>query len=303
MAIPDFQLTILPSLQGLADGAEHHVKDIRAIVAKKFNVSAEEQLIPIPSGGAKLFANRVAWGLAYLKMAELVESSKRSYYQITKMGKKILEKPPETISVRWLKDNTPFDTKKGSEPDREESTHSETEVIEKSTPDELIASGYRRIRQELKNEILQMVKSASPSFFERLVIDLLMEMGYGTDDDESGIVTGKSGDGGIDGLIKQDKLGLERIYVQAKKWENPVGREEIQKFAGALQGRRAKKGVFITTSIFSQPASDYANAIETRIVLIDGDMLTDLMIDHNVGVSVKDTYTTKRIDSDYFSEE
>jgi restriction system protein len=166
-----------------------------------------------------------------------------------------------------------------------------------------MAHGYQQIREELASELLRRVKEASPAFFERLVIELLVAMGYGGSLEEAGSVIGKSGDGGIDGIIKEDKLGLDTIYVQAKRWANVVGRPEIQKFAGALQGQRARKGIFITTSSFTKEAEDFASSIETRIVLIDGDDLSDYMIDHGVGVTSIQTYTVKRLDSDFFVEE
>ncbi len=294
---------MLPVLKCLAGGQEMHVKAIREIIAKQFSVSESEQEIPIPSGGSKLFANRVAWAIAYLKMSALIDSAKRSYYKATVAGLQILAKPPAAISIRWLKENTDFEEKKESWPSSQQTSQEQPIEVEPRTPDELLDAGFEQIREELKHELLDMVKNSSPSFFEKLVLDLLLRMGYGADGENSGIVTGKSGDGGIDGLIKEDKLGLERIYIQAKKWENQVPGPEIQKFAGALQGRRAKKGVFITTSTFSKPAHDYVSSIDARIVLIDGQTLTDLMIAYDIGVSLKKNYAVKRIDSDYFTDE
>jgi restriction system protein len=178
-----------------------------------------------------------------------------------------------------------------------------TEVEESKTPDELLAESYQTIRDALANEIIDKVKTCSPLFFERLVVELLVKMGYGGTREDAGQAIGRSGDEGIDGIIKEDRLGLDVIYLQAKRWENTVSRPEIQKFAGALQGKRAKKGVFITTSDYSKEARDFVANIENKIILIDGDELSDLMIDHGIGVSVVTTYEIKRIDSDYFIEE
>jgi restriction system protein len=171
------------------------------------------------------------------------------------------------------------------------------------TPEDLLASAYRRLRRDLEIELIEQVKAASPTFFERLVIDLLVAMGYGGSRQDAGRAIGKSGDGGIDGIIKEDKLGLDVIYVQAKRWEGTVGRPEIQKFAGALQGQRAAKGIFITTSTYSRDAIEYAEIINSKIILIDGEQLAGLMIDHNVGVSTVGMYELKRIDNDYFEGE
>jgi len=303
MAIPDFQACMLPIMQALSDGSEKHVQKIREHVAQLFNTTVDEQEILIPSGGAKLFSNRVAWGIAYLKMAELVESKKRSHYSLTPAGLSTMKSPPQFINIRWLHDNTNFKDKKASWPSAQGTDESPSDRTPSQTPDEMIEYGFAQINQQLKRQLLEMIKAGSPAFFEKLVLDLLLAMGYGTEDEDSGIVTGKTGDEGIDGLIKEDKLGLERIYVQAKKWEGSVGSQELQKFAGALQGRRARKGVFITTSSFSQPAQDFVNKIDTRIVLIDGEMLTELMIANDVGVSLKKAYEIKKLDSDYFIEE
>jgi restriction system protein len=187
--------------------------------------------------------------------------------------------------------------------DKNEVAEVETEITSKQTPEELLEDGYQRIRQELAQELLNRVKSSSPRFFERLVVELLVKMGYGGSIKDAGQVIGKSGDEGIDGTIKEDRLGLDVIYIQAKKWEGAVGRPEIQKFVGALYGQRAKKGVFITTSSFSHEATEYVKNIDNKIVLIDGKQLTELMIDHGVGVAIVSTYEVKKVDNDYFTEE
>jgi restriction system protein len=175
--------------------------------------------------------------------------------------------------------------------------------LEIETPEERMATAYQTLRADLQADLIEQVKSASPPFFERLVVDLLLAMGYGGSRQDAGRAIGKSGDGGIDGIIKEDKLGLDVIYIQAKRWEGTVGRPEVQKFAGALQGHRASKGVFITTSSFTREAEEYANAINTKLILINGAVLTELMIDHNVGVATTGTYELKRVDADYFEGE
>ncbi len=185
---------------------------------------------------------------------------------------------------------------------RREKSHSEEAVATDQTPEESLESAYQKLREGLASEILQITKSGSPAFFEQLVVDLLVKKGYGGSRREAGQALGKSGDGGIDGIIKEDKLGLDIIYIQAKRWDGSVGRPEVQKFAGALQGQRAKKGIFITTSAFTKDATDYAAFIDSKIILIDGARLAEFMIDHGIGVATQATYEIKRIDSDYFTE-
>ncbi|GAB4373309.1 MAG: hypothetical protein Kow0042_17120 [Calditrichia bacterium] len=182
-------------------------------------------------------------------------------------------------------------------------THQKKKEIEIDTPEESLENAYQKVRSELTKELLLQIKSSPPSFFEKLVIDLLVKMGYGGSRREAGEAVGRTGDEGIDGIIKEDRLGLDIIFIQAKRWDVPVGRPEIQKFAGALQGQRAKKGIFITTSSFTKEAIDYVSRIDSKIILIDGEQLADLMIDFNVGVSVSTVYEIKKIDLDYFSED
>ncbi|MCE9498924.1 MAG: restriction endonuclease [Leptospira sp.] len=304
MPIPDFQSAMLPVISFLKDGKERHVNEIKDSVAEIFGVTTEEREILLPSGGSKLFSNRVAWAIAHLKMAEVIESPKRSYYRITDSGKKLLKDPPERITLKYL-DNFPVFKQKreGWRKEEQDTPENDQETFSSKTPDELIESGYYKIRNELAIELLTKIKTLSPEFFERLVIDLLLKLGYGGSKIDRAEVTGRSGDEGIDGIIKEDKLGLDVIYVQAKRWENSVGSQEIQKFAGALQGQRAKKGIFITTSTFTQPALDFVQKIDSKIILIDGKTLSEFMIDNNVGVSLKNTFEIKKIDTDYFTED
>lgn len=236
-----------------------------------------------------------------MKKAGLVESTRRGYFRITDRGLDVLKQQPEKINAAYLKQFPEFIefTKKQPESNQEP----EQERDETQTPEEDIEVAYQTIRQGLANELLQIIKNHSPSFFERVVIDLLLKMGYGGTRKDAGQAIGKSGDEGIDGIIKEDRLGLDIVYIQAKRWENAVGRPEIQKFAGALQGQRAKKGIFITTSTFTESAKEYVSRIDSKIVLIDGETLAQLMIDYHIGVTTIASYELKRIDSDYFTEE
>lgn len=303
MAVPDFQTLMLPILKIFNDSKEHHVEEVRRIIAKNFDLNDEDLNSLLPSGTSKLYNNRVAWSITHLKMADLIESTKRSIYLITKDGLELIAKNPSRIDLNLLKTISAYAEKKKSWGKTEE--FEPTDSIEKSekTPDELIEEGYEKIKFEISNEIIRTIKSCSPHFFEKLVLDVLINLGYGGSNLDQAKVLGKTGDDGVDGLINEDKLGLDVIYVQAKRWENQVGQPEIQKFAGALQGQRAKKGIFITTSNFSKPALEYVEKIENRIILIDGKKLAELMIDNNVGVSTKKVFSIKRIDTDYFIEE
>ena len=292
---------MLPLLKSLNDEKIKNSNDLREILIKHFKITEEEQKIKTPNGKQFLFYNRVAWSFTYLKMAELILSPERGKYKITNSGLEVLKKPQEKITIKFLKTIPNFI--KNRNPNKDKQIEEEDEEITEKTPDELIELGVSQINHELSNLLLTEIKGCSPYFFEELVIDLLLKMGYGGSNIENGEVTSKSGDEGIDGIIKEDKLGLDRIYVQAKKWENTVGRPDIQKFVGALQGKRAKKGIFITTSNFSKEAVDYTNNLDIVVVLIDGDKLTNLMIENEIGVSVNNIYKIKKIDTDYFIED
>lgn len=268
----------------------------------------------LPSGTAPLFDNRVGWARTYLKQAGLLESMRRGYFRITPRGKATLASGPKHIDTTLLLQFEEFrafrarrkevgETSISDQSGAVVATPAEVDLLPQQTPEDMLASAYRRLRGDLELELLDQVKQASLAFFERLVIDLLVSMGYGGSRQDAGRAIGKSGDGGIPGIIKEDKLGLDVIYVQAKRWEGTVGRPEIQKFAGALQGQRANKGVFITTSSYSREAIEYAGVISSKIILVDGQQLTALMIDHNVGVSTVGMYELKRMDNDYFEGE
>ena len=248
--IPDFQSIMLPALKVFENKEVLSTKDIREEMISYFNITEEEQKERTPSGKQLLYYNRVAWAITYLKMGELIESQERGKYKITDLGRKILNNPPEKISISFLKTLPNFE--KNRNPNKQEIDLKKTDDddISDKTPDELIEIGFTQINNELSNLLMDYIKNASPYFFEQLVLDLLLSIGYGGSDIESGVLTSKGSDEGIDGIIKEDKLGLDKIYIQAKKWEHTVGRPEIQKFVGALQGQRAKKGIFITTSHF-----------------------------------------------------
>ncbi|MBC5797074.1 MAG: restriction endonuclease [Sphaerospermopsis kisseleviana] len=306
MSIPDFQSVMLPLLQYAGDGKEHSLRDAITFLADVFNLSDEERKELLSSGQQAVFDNRVGWARTHLKKAGLLESPKRGFFQITNRGKEILKQNNPEINVKFLNQFPEFIEFKTikKDNDKSESEITEDSEILETTPQESIEFGYQKIRKELELELLNRVKSCSPDFFERLVVDLLVKMGYGGSRRDAGRAIGKAGDGGIDGIIKEDKLGLDIVYIQAKRWDNTVvGRPEIQKFVGALHGQRARKGVFITTSKFSQDAREYVSIIDSKIVLIDGQELAQLMIDNHVGVSTVSIYEIKKIDSDYFTDE
>lgn len=296
---------MLPLLQFAADGKEHSIRETRETLAQKFKVSDQELKELLPSGQQPVFDNRVAWAKSYLQQAGALVSSRRGYFQISERGSEILRDPPQRITVKYLERFPEFVEFRSV---REKNTNKTTpsgSLLESTgqTPEEALGNAYVRLRADLASELLLRVRTASPLFFERLVVELLLKMGYGGSRTEAGEAIGSSGDEGIDGIINEDRLGLDVIYLQAKKWEATIGRPEIQKFVGALQGKRARKGVFITTSGFSAEAKDYVSKIEPKVVLIDGGQLSQLMIDFNVGVTSVASYETKRVDSDYFAEE
>lgn len=306
MAIPDYQTLMLPVLKLASDGKEHKFSQAVEELANEFSLTTEERNELLPSGSQAVFNNRVGWARSYLKQAGLLVSPKRGFFSITEKGMELLAKNPTQIDSSVLEQYPEFVEFKNRKKDKSEIGLEPVSTFESEstlTPEDALASAYNKLRLSLESEILCAVKEASPSFFERLVIDLLVKMGYGGNRQDAGKALGKSGDGGIDGIINEDRLGLDVIYIQAKRWEGVVGRPEIQKFAGALQGQRAKKGVFITTSSFSKEAREYVSVIESKIILIDGEHLAKLMAEHNVGVSTVGQYEVKKLDSDYFDNE
>ena len=293
---------MLPFLTIISDGLEHTTSETNEKLADYFQLTDDELNQYLPSGAAKTFPNRVAWAKSYFKMAGLLENTKRSSFKITEAGKKFLKENPNEINIKVLKTLPTFLERTGRSKDEDNSIDVDGSQSE-STPEEVLESSYLKIRKNLSQELLLKIKNCSPSFFESLVVELLVKMGYGGSIQDAGRSIGRSGDEGIDGIIKEDRLGLDVIYIQAKRWEGVVGRPEIQKFIGALAGQGAKKGVFITTSRFTNEAKEYHPKNDTKIVLIDGDQLTDLMIDFNLAVSTVNTFEIKRIDNDYFGEE
>lgn len=305
MAIPDFQSIMLPLLHHYGDGREHPNPETAEAVARHFSLSDDELAQLLPSGSKTVVSNRISWAKAYFVKAGLIESPRRAVYRITDRGREVLRDSPAEIDVKYLDrfpEHREFRTKTRKVADPSAATGNGS-AIDELTPEDHIAVGYQQLRERLREELLQKVKEAPPDFFEQLVIDLLLAMGYGGSRQDAGKAVGRGGDGGIDGIIKEDRLGLDVIYMQAKRWDGVVGRPEIQKFAGALQGQRARKGVFITTSSYTKDARDYAAMIDSRIILIDGEELAGLMIDYGIGVTQVASYVVKRLDSDYFAQE
>ncbi|MFL5762166.1 MAG: restriction endonuclease [Thermomicrobiales bacterium] len=309
MAIPDYQSLMLPVLQFLKDGHEHTTSQCVEFLADQFGLSSEERLQLLPSGSQPVFANRVGWTTTYQVKAGLIERTARSRIRITSSGQHTLLQNPPRIDNAYLSQFPGFAEFRSRAHPKESLKIKSTGATPASTasgqglsPDEQLEETYLGLRQKLAQELLERVKLAPPIFFERLVIDLLVSMGYGGSRPDAARAVGGTGDGGIDGIIKEDKLGLDSVYIQAKRWERQVGRPDVQAFAGSLEGQRARKGVYITTSSFSKDALDYVTRIEKRIVLIDGEELTSLMIDHGVGVADVVSYHIKRVDADYFED-
>jgi len=303
MAIPDFQSFFKPLLEIAADGEEHSLKEAREKLAKIFELNEEDLNELLPSGTQKKFDNRVAWAKSYLVQAKILETTRRAHFKITDRGRKLLAQGHDRIDVKILSQFPEFVEFHAPNKQNKSTSGASSEETSSETPEEILQKAYQSIRNELAREILERIKSNSPSFFEKLVIDLMVAMGYGGSRADAGKSVGQSGDEGIDGIIKEDRLGLDVIYLQAKRWEGTVGRPEIQKFVGALHGKRARKGVFITTGKFSDEAREYVRTIDPKVILIDGRELSEYMIDLNLGTSTAVTYEIKRIDTDYFTEE
>ena len=286
MPIPSTNEMKLPVLQYIADGQEYRRSDIINMISKRFSLTQDER---------KRLSNGVTMERP-LEHKGLIERPRKGYYRITTLGLEFLNRnPQETLDL-----DTNTETN-GNPPAYNSEENPEVDEYT-PTPEKLIEDNYPKIKEKLMEELLQQIKNNSPDFFEKLVVDLLIAMGYGGSREDAGEAVGGSGDGGIDGIINEDRLGLDVVYIQAKRWEGNVSRPEIQKFAGALQGQRARKGIFITTSSFTKDAEEYVKTIDSKIVLIDGSQLAQYMIDHDVGVSIEKTYEIKRVDSDYFSE-
>jgi restriction system protein len=301
MAVPEYQVFMLPLLKLASDQQDHTLSEAYDSLAQELGISDAERSELLPSGRQSRFDNRAGWARTYLKKAGLIDSAGRGKFRITPRGLDVLKSKPTAITKEFLTrfpEFKDFQARQTIKQDNgvEEEDHSRT-------PDETLDAAYQVLRRTLAQDLLDRIKSSSPRFFEAVVVDLLLALGYGGSRIDAGEIVGKSGDGGIDGIIKEDKLGLDAIYVQAKRWNGTVGRPTLQEFAGSLAGRKARKGVIITTSQFSPEAKDYADRLDMKIVLIDGEQLAQLMIDYGVGVAEKVAYSVKRIDEDYFTEE
>jgi restriction system protein len=298
---------MLPLLQFAAKkGSETSTSEAVEVLAKELKLSDADLKEMLPSGIQSTFFNRVGWASTYMKKAGLLEATRRGFYQITDRGRDLLKKQPKIINVKLLKqyhEFLEFQQLKGTRSGEKVTVPKGPSDVSTATPSEALESAYENLRDELADELLGKLKKISPAFFERIVVELLVKMGYGGSRADAGKAIGRSGDGGIDGIIKEDKLGLDVVYIQAKRWDNnAVGRPDVMQFAGALQAQRANKGIFITTSRFTDDARSYVSQIGSKIVLIDSEQLTGLMIEYDVGVSTVSLYPVKKVDSDYFEE-
>ena len=307
MSIPGFQVFMRPVLEYAAAHQECRLRDAYEALADRLELTDEDRRELLPSGRQPLFQNRIAWAVTHLKKASLLEPRGRGVFAITDRGRAFLDSVGDQITVTDLNQFKEFrefrkqgGTSGSADPVGAGAAEGVTTDVAQ-TPEEALAGAWRTLDAALEADVLNQVLEVSPTFFERLVVDVLVSMGYGGNRVEAARAVGKSGDGGVDGVIDEDPLGLDTVYLQAKRWEGSVGRPEIQKFAGALQGMRARKGVFITTSEFTREAREYVRNIDNRIVLIDGTRLARLMIDHDVGVSETTRYVVKQVDQDYFA--
>jgi restriction system protein len=307
MAIPDFQACMLPFLQHISDGKEHHISTVAEALIQHFGLTDAEKSELLPSGQQTRIANRIQWASTHLAKAGIIERPSRGVLRITPAGQGLLKENLSRVDMGVLERFPAYrefkalkgTRKRGSDESEAATDHGESLL---ATPEDLVERGYGQHRKVLASDLLERVRNCSPQFFERLVVDLLVKMGYGGSRQDAGEAVGQSGDGGIDGIIKEDKLGLDAVYIQAKRWEGTVGRPVVQQFCGSLVGKRARKGVLITTSRFTAEAEEYVDRIEQKIVLLDGEELAGLMIDHGIGVADVSSFTLKRMDADYFEE-
>ena len=295
---------MLPLLKFISNGKEYKMRDVTEELARQLGVTEEERKTLLPSGAAPVFYNRTAWAKTYLKKAGLIDSPKQGVVIITPRGLQVIKSNPPSIDVKFLKQFSEFIEFQSAKRE-DEQNNIEISDENSQTPEEALETAYQKIRKSIAQDLINKVLTLSPAFFEKLVVELVVKMGYGGSIKDAGKAIGKSGDEGIDGTIKEDKLGLDVIYIQAKRWQpgNVIGRPELQKFVGALAGQGAKKGIFITTSSFTKDALEYSPKNKTKIVLIDGEQLAQFMIDYNLGVTTVNSYEVKRIDNDYFEED
>lgn len=302
MAVPGYQDFMYPFLQILKDGKEHKLQDLYRDLASYFNLKEDDIAETLPSGKQTLLNNRVGWARTYLSKSGLIRVVRRAVFTITDEGLKVLSDPGvERIDRKFLTRYSSFNEFINK---ANQDTDDNISNTEQKTPLELIDENYNILKKELQEGLLEKILECSPTFFERLIVHLIVAMGYGGSVKDAGAAIGKSGDEGIDGIIKEDFLGLEMIYLQAKRWkkESTVGRPDIQSFVGSLVGKQASKGIFITTAKFSKNAYDYADSIDKRVILIDGQQLTDLMFKYDVGTTNEEVFVTKRLDTDFFEE-
>lgn len=295
---------MLPLLEIYGDNNEHSTAEIFNLLSTKLKLTDEEKNELLPSGKQTKFRNRISWATIYLMKSGLLTRQSEGKYKITPRGSEVLTEKPQKINMKFLEKFPEYLEFKQFKNEKPNESSVDTKSVETATPQELLESSYLELRRKLSHDLLERVKQSSPEFFERLVIDLLLKLGYGGSREDAGQAIGRSGDDGIDGIIKEDKLGLDVVHIQAKRWQNTVvGRPDIQAFVGSLEGQRSKKGVFITTSKFSAEAHEYIKRIEKKIVLIDGEQLSQLMIDNGVGVAEESRYIINRLDEDYFIED
>ncbi len=309
MAVPKYNEFFSPVLRALETGEIKHVSEIRKFALDYLNVSEEDRKAMLPSNTQRLVDNRVNWSITYLRKANLIERVARGKYKVTNTGLRVLHEKKDHVELKDLYQFDSFrqfiNTDTMSEEKKDLSKPSVLEDLQEGTPQDNLNASMEQINKELSANLLSEIMERSPAFFEKMVVQLLLKMGYGSAL-EDGFVTGCSGDEGIDGIIREDKLGFSSIYIQAKRWaeDKAIGRPEIQKFVGALAGQGAQKGLFITTGTFTKEARSYVEKqLSTKVVLVDGEKLTKLMIEYNLGVSVETVYTIKKIDTDFFSEE
>lgn len=296
MAVPDYQTLLLPLLKLAGDGVAETLVQAEELLAEQFSLSPEDKAARLPSGQQTVLRNRAGWASFYLKNAGLIEKPKRGVFRITEKGRAILDGNPGSLDMDFLMRIPEFRDfyQRGQAKD---SASSPEATASARTPDEVLQNAYETIREELATEIIDRLLKASPDFSKMPSWSPLVAMGYGGSRRDAGERIGRSSDGGIDGIIKEDRLGLDVIHIQAKRWQGNVGRPEIQKFVGALQGQRARKGVFMTTSGISADAIDYVSRIDAKVVLLDGNQIANLMIDHGVGVSTSTTYLIKKLEA------
>lgn len=301
MAIPDYESLMLPILEYVSDDSERRTSEVVSHIAKRFSLSEEEMRALIPSGRAKVVHNRVGWACTYLRKAGLIHSRQRGLNRITEDGRNVLSEKPENIDTGYLARFEKFLDFRRALNTRTEKEFTATRIAIEETPEEIIGVQTAILHRSIQKDLLEEIRSMEPEQFEQLVVDLLIAMGYGGTVQDAGKALGRTNDGGIDGIVNEDVLGLDTIYVQAKRWKNVVPIKEVRDFAGALLSKRSNKGVFITTSSFPSTAHEFVSSIERKIILIDGERLSNLMIEFNLGVSTRQTILIKEIDSDYFA--